>query len=309
MDLDRVLTKLRYDESVSGYALITNDGYPFLSFGLPEDTLPQIQGTLRIHASSLRMMNVMTGEGVVILARIDPNWVLGVLFKSEETLGMALQKCRDVVRLLEDIVLPPPPESTEPIIEVSPDVEVEESISDSTPFQPAVVTEVLEDIPLDEIVVEHGCIVRKDSQFYDAITMGTSLNSELVDTLSHLAVDILFMVDEERTVFKIAENLGRQVERVIEVIKHCVSKHIVNVECPKEQESGKLEIVELPLFEGDVGKAKKEHRAVLELCDGTKTVHEIAEELGILYFNALQSIVPYRGKQIKFIRKDKVVGE
>jgi hypothetical protein len=324
LDLDRVLTKLRYDELVSGYALITNDGYPFLSFGLPEDTLPQIQGTLRIHSSSLRMMNVMTGIGVVILARIDPNWVLGVLFKPEETLGMALQKCRDVVRLLEDIQLPPPPDSAERnedlIMEFSPDMIADytsqESVEESTAYQSTrtdssaeVPAELIEEIPLDEVFVEHGCIVQKDERFEDAINMKSALNTELVDTLSQLAVDILFLVDEERTVFKIAESSGRQVERVIEVIKHCISKRIVKVECPKEQESGRREIVELPLFEGEISKAKKTHRDVLELCDGTRTVHEIAEELGILYFNALQSIVPYRGKTLRFIRKDIVIDE
>lgn len=323
MELDRVLTKLRYDDLVSGYALITNDGYPFLSFGLPEDTLPQIQGTLRIHSSSLRMMNVMTDSGVVILARIDSNWVLGVLFLPEETLGMALQKCRDVVRLLGDVTLPPPPKPIEPIIEVE-DIRVSKEAADSvsrteaTPFLSdaslegeaiSVREELLEEIPLEDIVVVHGCVVNKGPRFEEAIKMGSSLNNEIIDSISHLAVDVLFMVDEERTVFKIAENLGRPVERVIEVVKFCVSKHITNVECPEEQEPGHREIVELPLYKGDLQKAKKEHRDVLELCDGTRTVHEIADELDILYFKALQSIVPYRGKQLKFIKKDIVIDE
>jgi hypothetical protein len=306
---------------VSGYALITNDGHPFLSFGLPEDTLPQIQGTLRIHASSLRMMNVMTDSGVVILARVDSNWVLGVLFKPEETLGMALQKCRDVVRLLGDVVLPPPPKPVEHIIEIEEDIsseQVEDStteiIDETTPFQSAdaevrAQEEEFKEIPMEEIVVVHGCIVSKGPRFEDAINMGSTLNTEIIDTYSHLAVDILFMVNDERTVFKIAENLGRQVERVIEVIKYYVSKHIVKVECPEEQESGRREIVELPLFEGDIKNAKKAHQAVLGLCDGTRTIHEIAEKLDILYFKALQSIVPYRGKTLKFIRKDIEVEE
>ena len=86
------------------------------------------------------------------------------------------------------------------------------------------------DIPIDEIVVEHGCIVQKGTQFHNAISMGTALNTEIVDTLSNLAVDVLFMVDDQRTVFKIAENLGRQVERIIGVVRYCVSKHIVEVE-------------------------------------------------------------------------------
>ena len=80
MELERVLTKLKFDESVIGYALITNDGQPFLSFSLPEEVLPLIQGTLRIHASTLKLVNIMTRAGIVILARIDQEWVLAVLF-------------------------------------------------------------------------------------------------------------------------------------------------------------------------------------------------------------------------------------
>jgi hypothetical protein len=262
------------------------------------------------------MMNVMTDSGVVILARVDANWVLGVLFQPEETLGMALQKCRDVVRLLGEVTLPPPPKAVEPIIEIEEKglstqvIDSSEELTEETsPFQSAgadaaLEMEEFEEIPLEDIEVVHGCIVFKGPRFEAATNMGSSLNTEIIDTFSHLAVDILFMVDEERTVFKIAESLGRQVERVIEVVKYCVSKGIAKVECPEEQESGRREIVELPLYEGNLSKAKKEHRAVLELCDGTRTVHEIADHLGILYFNALQSIVPYRGKTLRFVRKD-----
>ena len=173
----------------------------------------------------------------------------------------------------------------------------------------SIVEEVFEDIPLEEIAIVHGCVVKKGPRFQDAMNMGSAINTDLVDAFSHLAMDILFVVDEERTVFKIAETVGRRVENVIEVVQYCVSKHITKVECPEDQESGPRETVEFPLYEGELGKAKKDHRFVLELCDGTRTVHDIADQLGILYFNALQSIVPYRGKTLRFIRKDKVLGE
>ena len=94
-----MLTKLRYDESVNGYALITNDGQPFLSFSLPDEALPPIQGALRIHESSLRLMNIMTDAGTVVLARVAPEWILGVLFEPTESLGSALQKVKDVAFL------------------------------------------------------------------------------------------------------------------------------------------------------------------------------------------------------------------
>ena len=111
MELERVLTKLRYDDSVSGYALVTNDGTPFLSFSLPDETIPIIKGTLEIHSSSLKLMNTMSSAGTIILARIDANWVLVVLFIVDETLGSALQKTQNVVQILENTVLPPPPEA------------------------------------------------------------------------------------------------------------------------------------------------------------------------------------------------------
>ena len=117
-----MLSKLRYDESVSGYALITNDGQPFLSFSLPDEALPPIQGALRIHESSLRLMNIMTDAGTVILARVDPEWILGVLFEPTESLGSALQKIKDVARLLEDVTLPPPPAPIEHPIPVVSEV-------------------------------------------------------------------------------------------------------------------------------------------------------------------------------------------
>jgi hypothetical protein len=108
------------------------------------------------------------------------------------------------------------------------------------------------------------------------------------------------------TVYKIAEQLARPVEQVIDAITWCVSKGITAVECPDEQEPGQKEIVELPLYEGKLDKAKKQHRAVLELCDGTRSLQQIANVLGIQYFEALQSTIPYRGKTLKFIRTDKI---
>ncbi|MHA2356919.1 MAG: hypothetical protein ACXADC_17250, partial [Candidatus Thorarchaeota archaeon] len=84
--------------------------------------------------------------------------------------------------------------------------------------------------------------------------------------------------------------------------------NIVRVECPEEQETGAVEIIELPIFEGELKKAKKEHRDLLSLCNGNRPLQEIAKELNIPYFQALQSILPYRGKTLRFIRKSKKAG-
>ena len=45
----------------------------------------------------------------MVLARVDSNWVLGVLFNADEVLGSAMQKTQDVVNLMDKVELPPPP--------------------------------------------------------------------------------------------------------------------------------------------------------------------------------------------------------
>ncbi|MFW9921562.1 MAG: hypothetical protein ACFFED_18320 [Candidatus Thorarchaeota archaeon] len=307
MELERVLTKLRYDESVRGYALFTNDGAPFLSFSLPDEIIPVIRGTMRIHSSSMKLMNVMTGEGIVILARVDKNWVLGVLFLSDESLGSALQKTQNVLELMEDVDLPPPPKVIEPIPSPPPEetATVAPPIPDSVEVSATKSTVPEELIPLETIEVRHGCIVHKGTRYPEAMRIDSTLYQEIKDNFANRAMDLLMMVDEKRTVFKIAQSLDRTVESAITIVKWCVSRHIVKVECPEEQSLGEKEIVELPIFDGDLKKVKKEHRAVIELCDGNRTLHEIADQLGILYFQALQCLVPYRGKSVQFIRKSK----
>ncbi len=306
MELERVLTKLRFDESVTGYALFTNDGSPFLSFSLPDETLPIIQGTMRIHSESLKFLNVMTVAGIMVLARVDKNWVLGVLFHADEVLGSAMQKTQDVVSLMEKVELPPPPSKPAEPVPVEPVVEPDRTPEPVPSLEEEVVTE-LTPKPLDEIEVRLGCIVFRGPLYTEAMKLDSDLNKEVRKACSTIGIDLCLMIDEERTVFKMAESLSRSVEASIEAVKWCVSRHIMRVECPEEQELGTKEIVELPLFEGNLKKAKKEHRVVLELCDGNRHLQEIADMLKIPYFQALQSIVPYRGKLVRFIRKAKDV--
>lgn len=304
-----MLTKLKFDDSVNGYALITNDGQPFLSFSLPDEVLPQVKGTLKIHHEDMKLVNIMTGEGIVVLARVDPKWVLAVLFSAELQLGTALSRTKDVVDLLKQVPLPPPPI---PIVE---DELIEEVSIDETPTadistignetRPEIEAPTEPSLP-KVINIFHGCVVHRGSNYTEAMTLDSVLNLTMKKEYANLAVDILLIADEKMTIYKIAERLAKPVERVLDAVKWCANKGIVNVECPEEQEPGQKEIVELPLYEGKIGKAKKEHRPVLELCDGQRTLQEIAAELGIPYFNALQSILPYRGKTLRIIHTDKL---
>ena len=314
MELERALTKLKFDETVSGYALITNDGAPFLSFKLPEDVFPQVAATLRTYSSSLKLMNVMTGSGMMVLARVDANWVLAVLFNVPQ-LGIALQKTKEVVNILEGVVLPPPPKAE--IVEptafspvISPKtLEAETTQPRSAPSAtieaPTPSSAEFDDIPLESVDIKSGCVVLCGPRYDESTKMDSVLSKELKEQGSTLATDALLMVDGKRTVFKISQELARPVEDVMKALKPCVSKRAVRLECPAEQVTASKEITDFPLFEGDVDKTKKEHRAILEMCDGSVTLQTIANQLGIPYFQALQSILPYKGKSLKMVRKDK----
>ncbi len=311
MQLERVLTKLKFDESVLGYALITNDGHPFLSFSLPDEVLPRIKGTLRIHANDLKLMNVLTDEGSVVLARVNPKWVLAVLFAPELHLGGALSRTQAVVNLLVQVDLPPPPSTIEPEIEVIPEEpeSIEEPIVVEPPAPESVEVAPLieeDEIDMEEVEVFHGCVVLRGKNYNQAVTLDSNLNLAMKKAYSNLGVDILLIIDQKMTVYKIAERLAKSVEKVLDAVRWCVSKGIVDVECPDEQETEQKELIEMPLFEGNIDKAKKQHRAVLELCDGTRSLQQIATVLGIPYFDALQCTIPYRGKSLRFIRTVKL---
>ncbi len=312
MELERVLTKLKFDESVTGYALITNDGQPFLSFSLPDEVVPQIKGTLKIHAADLKLVNIMTSQGSVILSRVDPQWVLAVLFTPELTLGTALSRAKSVVELLEQVALPPPPVPIDLEEDLVPEIE-----------QPAVQEQLIEHpeehgvIPaiddtstsMESIELTYGCVVLRGEKYKEAVTLDSGLNLALKKAHANLGVDVLLVIDEKMTIFQIAGSLYKPAQRVEDVIRWCLAEKIVAVDCPDAEETSQKEIVELPLFEGNIEKAKKEHRQILELCDGTRTLQEISTELGILYFEALQSILPYRGKTLRMVRTDKKSGE
>ena len=203
----------------------------------------------------------------------------------------------------------------EPIAEMDSSMPVEpqdvlmEETAPPEPIEPvsmeSIQTETLDEPHQEPVEVRHGCVVYRDATYRDSVTLDSALNVSLKKEFANVGIDILLIVDEKMTVYKLAEHLARPVEKVIEIVQWCVSRKIFRVECPEVQELGQKEIIELPLFEGKIDKAKKKHRPVLELCDGKRTLQEIATELGMPYFEALQSVVPYRGKTVKFIRTDK----
>ena len=100
-DLERALSKLRFDDQVLGYSLMTKIGRPFVSFAFPDDLFPRVQDSIKLYKKDLRLMTIDTEKGLVVLSPVDENWILTVLYVPELQLGLAIAKTKNVLRLLE----------------------------------------------------------------------------------------------------------------------------------------------------------------------------------------------------------------
>ena len=53
-DLERALSKLRFDDQVIGYSLMTKAGRPFVSFAFPDELFPRVKDSIGLYKTDLR---------------------------------------------------------------------------------------------------------------------------------------------------------------------------------------------------------------------------------------------------------------
>ena len=106
---------------------MTKIGRPFVSFAFPDELFPRVKDSINLYKAELRLMTIDTERGLVVLSPVDDNWILTVLYVPELQLGLAIAKTKNVLRLLEGIELPPPPEEFEESSESN--IQVLESIA------------------------------------------------------------------------------------------------------------------------------------------------------------------------------------
>ncbi|MCK5390149.1 MAG: hypothetical protein KAJ36_06650, partial [Candidatus Thorarchaeota archaeon] len=144
-DLERALSKLRFDDQVLGYSLMTKVGRPFVSFAFPDELFPRVQNSIQLYKKDLRLMTIDTDKGLVVLSPVDENWILTVLYVPELQLGLAIAKTKNVLRLLEGIELPPPPEefddSSETNLQVLETIAINAASVEDTSDAPSLVSE------------------------------------------------------------------------------------------------------------------------------------------------------------------------
>ncbi len=324
-DLERALSKLRFDEQVLGYSLMTKAGRPFVSFSFPDELFPRVRDSINLYRTDLRLMTIDTDRGLVVLSPVDMNWILTVLYVPELQLGLAIAKTKNVLRLLEGTELPPPPEEFEESAESN--LKVLESIAmqaastapEVAPVAPAVTEPVTpaepEPEPVEEEValapeafnVQPATIPKRGSTYSAALNLDSDLHKEMKQTHRNFGFDVLMLVDGTVSVAQIADSMFQSNERVVAFIKWAASQGIVEVPLGQEikvaSEVAMGRFVKCPRFVGDLSKVKGGDLEIMNLCDGTKTTEEIAAAAGVQNSKVIQIIARNKKFGVKMIGK------
>ncbi|MFW9846487.1 MAG: hypothetical protein ACFFD6_07055 [Candidatus Thorarchaeota archaeon] len=307
---------------------MTKSGRPFVSFSFPEELFPRVRDSINLYKTDLRLMTIDTDKGLVVLSPVDRNWILTVLYVPELQLGLAIAKTKNVLRLLEGIELPPPPdefeESAESNLKVLESIALQAASTSQEPVDSGVQVasgEVVPDEPSAEPVqedvllppesysVQPSTIPKRGSNYGNALSLDSDLYNEMKKNYRNFGFDVLMLVDGNVSVAQIADSMFQPNERVIDLLRWAASKGIVEVPVSEEEVSeGEPEaalgrFVKCPKFVGDLSKVKGNDRDLLKLCDGTRTTEEIAEQTGNPHSKVIQVIARNKKFGIKMIGK------
>ncbi len=323
-DLERALSKLRFDDQVLGYSLMTKIGRPFVSFAFPDDLFPRVQDSIKLYKKDLRLMTIDTEKGLVVLSPVDENWILTVLYVPELQLGLAIAKTKNVLRLLEGIQLPPPPEefeeSSEDNLQVlesiainAASVEATSTESETAETPPAVTTPeptATEELSPEDFHVTTSTVPERGSKYSTALSLDSELNSEMKKLYRNFGFDVLMLVDGNNSVVNIADSMFQPTDRVIDLLKWGATRGIIEVprieagseEAAEAAAGGTMgRYVKCPKFEGDIDKVSGDDLPVIRLCDGKNTQEQIVESSGLPMPKVVQILAKYRKYGLKMI--------
>jgi len=317
-DLERALSKLRFDDQVLGYSLMTKAGRPFVSFAFPDELFPRVKDSIKLYKQDLRLMTIDTEKGLVVLSPVDDNWILTVLYVPELQLGLAIAKTKNVLRLLEGIEIPPPPDDFEESSETN--LQVLESIAvnavsvavspDTLPEGAEVPSTPTENLSPDDFNVSSSTTPERGSEYSAALSLDSELYTEMKKHYRNFGFDVLMLVDGTNNVDHIADSMFQPTDRVIDLLKWGATKGIIVVPRIEEGSDETVEVgpsgslgkyMKCPKFEGDFSKVSSDDLAIIQLCDGKKTQEQIVESTGLPIPKVVQTLAKYRKSGLKMI--------
>ncbi|MFW9806574.1 MAG: hypothetical protein ACFFFK_07590, partial [Candidatus Thorarchaeota archaeon] len=243
-------------------------------------------------------------------------------------LGLAIAKTKNVLRLLEGIELPPPPEEFEESVESN--LQVLESIAikaaavesvepaeiiPTTEFEPqppveSTLPQPADLPPPDSFNVQPSTVPERGPQYSKALSLDSALYKEMKNLYRNFGFDVLMLVDGSISVEKIADSMFQPNNRVIDLLKWSASKGIIVVPQITEEEKSSTDsktslghFVKCPKYDGDMNKVESDDRSIIRMCDGSRTTEDIAETLKIPLPKVVQTVAKYRKYGLKLIGK------
>lgn len=316
-ELERALSKLRFDDQVLGYSLMTKGGRPFVSFSFPDELFPRVKDSINLYKSDLRLMTIDTEKGLVVLSPVDENWILTVLYVPELQLGLAIAKTKNVLRLLEGIELPPPPDEFEDASEANLQVlesiairaastAAEEVTADVSPPPAKTETPTAEaERAPEDFVIAASTVPKRGPSYSNSLSLDSDLYGEMKTKYRNFGFDVLMLVDGSMDVTQIADSMFQPTERISECLRWAASKGIIEVPICEDTsvEKGPStmgKFVKCPKFTGDEDKIPPEDQPILRLCNGSKTNEDIAKEAGVSKADVIKVLAKHR-KSIQMI--------
>ncbi|MHA2211674.1 MAG: hypothetical protein ACW992_00780, partial [Candidatus Thorarchaeota archaeon] len=242
----------------------------------------------------------------------------------ELQLGLAIAKTKNVLRLLEGIELPPPPEEFEDAAEDN--LQVLESIAmkaAATEAPPDSVPTTAAEAPSSPVVdspasvktvspesfsVTASTVPERGEAYAAALSLDSDLNTEMKSAYRNFGFDALMLVDGSKAVTEIADTMFQPIERVTDLLKWAASRSIVIVpigggEVEDSADAAMGSFVKCPMFEGDLSKVKGSDAEIVKLCNGSRTPEQIAEQTGVALPKVIQILAKYRKAGMRMIGK------
>jgi hypothetical protein len=323
-DLERALSKLRFDDQVLGYSLMTKIGRPFVSFAFPDELFPRVKDSIKLYKTDLRLMTIDTEKGLVVLSPVDVNWILTVLYVPELQLGLAIAKTKNVLRLLEGIELPPPPEdfeeSSETNIQVLESIALKAASVEEAPIitqtpetptsHPELPIKTVQALTISDFSVNTTTVPERGPEYSNSLSLDSKLYNEMKSLYRNFGFDVLMLVDGNNSVESIADSMFQSTDRVIDLLKWGATRGIIGVprieEEAKDTSQGRKSAslgryVKCPMFEGDLSKVSGDDIQIIRLCDGKLTPEQIAEKINQPVPKIVQTLAKYRKVGLKMI--------
>jgi hypothetical protein len=220
-DLERALSKLRFDDQVLGYSLMTKIGRPFVSFAFPDELFPRVKDSIKLYKTDLRLMTIDIPE---------------------LQLGLAIAKTKNVLRLLEGIELPPPPEdfeeSSEMNIQVLESIAIKAASVEASPDVPPpqeeskpveVISEPVKELAPKDYNVTPNTVPERGAEYSNSLFLDSALYNEMKKLYRNFGFDVLMLVDGNTSVEKIADSMFQPIDRITDLLKWTATKGIIGL--------------------------------------------------------------------------------